>query len=165
MIWLRRWITNKIEVFLMKAVIAYYSQHHGNTKKLLDAIKELGDVELVNVVYREQADLSGFDVIGFASGIYFGKFSQAVIDFARKNLPNRKRVFLINTYGVKGVYSKEMRQVIADKSCELLGTYGCRGFSTYGPLRLIGGIARGRPNENDVRGAVAFFRRMIENRG
>ena len=35
---------------LMKVAIVYYSQHHGNTKKLLDAIKELYDVKLINVV-------------------------------------------------------------------------------------------------------------------
>ncbi len=34
----------------MKVAIAYYSQHHGNTKKLLDAIKDLGDIKLINVV-------------------------------------------------------------------------------------------------------------------
>lgn len=33
----------------MKVAIAYYSRHHGNTKKLLDAIKELNDVKLINV--------------------------------------------------------------------------------------------------------------------
>ena len=34
----------------MKVAIAYYSQHHGNTKKLLDAIKEKYDITLINVV-------------------------------------------------------------------------------------------------------------------
>lgn len=44
----------------MKVAIAYYSQHHGNTKKLLDAIKDLADVELINVVECKKADLSVF---------------------------------------------------------------------------------------------------------
>ena len=66
----------------MKVAIAYYSQHHGNTKKLLDAIKDLADVELINVVECKKEDLSYYDLIGFASGIYFGKFSKAVMEFA-----------------------------------------------------------------------------------
>jgi flavodoxin len=45
----------------------------------------------------------------------------------------------------------------------LLGTYGCKGFDTVGPLKLIGGIAKGHPDENDVKGAIEFFRRIIEN--
>lgn len=71
----------------MKVVIAYYSQHHGNTKKLLDAIQEMGDVKLINVVECQEADLSGYDLIGLASGTYFGKFSKQVMEFARNNLP------------------------------------------------------------------------------
>ena len=144
----------------MKVAIAYYSQHHGNTKKLLDAIMDLADVELINVVECKKEDLSYYDLIGFASGIYFGKFSKAVMEFARNNLPSNKRVFLINTYGVKGDYTKEMKKIIAEKSCELLGTYGCRGFDTFGPFKLVGGIAKGHPDENDVKGAIEFFRRI-----
>lgn len=146
----------------MKIAIVYYSQHHGNTKKLLDAIKELGDIKLINVVECKEADLSEYDIIGFASGIYFGKFSEAVIKFAKNNLPSQKRVFLINTYGVKGNYTKEIKQVITEKSCKLLGTYGCRGFDTFGPFKLVGGIAKGHPDESDVNGAIEFFRKIIE---
>lgn len=146
----------------MKVAIAYYSQHHGNTKKLLDALKELGDIILINVVECKEADLSEFDLVGFASGTYFGKFSEKIMEFARNNLPNKKRVFLINTYGSKGASPKEMEQIIMAKSGELLGIYGCRGFDTFGPFKLVGGIAKGHPNESDVNGAREFFRKIIE---
>ncbi|NLD48802.1 MAG: flavodoxin [Clostridiaceae bacterium] len=146
----------------MKVAIAYYSQHHGNTKKLLDAIKNLGDVKLINVVECKEADLSVYDIIGFASGIYFAKFSKAVTKFAKNNLPDKKLVFLINTYGVKSDYTKGMKRIIEEKSCRLLGSYGCRGFDTFGPLKLIGGIAKGHPDENDLKGAIEFFRKIIQ---
>ena len=55
-----------------------------------------------------------------------------------------------------------MKRIIAGKSCQLLGTYGCRGFDTFGPLKLIGGIAKGHPDERDVKGAVEFFERIIQ---
>ena len=146
----------------MKVAIAYYSQHHGNTKKLLDAIKNLGDVKLINVVECKEADLSVYDIIGFASGIYFAKFSKAVIEFAKNNLPDKKQVFLIYTYGVKRDYTKGMKRIIEEKSCRLLGSYGCRGFDIFGPLKLIGGIAKGHPDENDLKGAIEFFRKIIQ---
>ena len=146
----------------MKVAIAYYSQHHGNTKKLLDAIKELGDIKLINVVECKESDLSDYDIIGFASGTYFGKFSEKVMEFARNNLPCQKRVFLINTYGLKGAFTKEMKQIIMNKSCQLIGTYGCRGYDTFGPFKLVGGIAKGHPNEKDINGAIEFYNSIIK---
>lgn len=146
----------------MKVAIAYYSQHHGNTKKLLDAIKDLWDIKLINVVESKETDLSDYDIIGFASGTYFGKFSKAVTEFAKNNLPDKKQVFLINTSGVKIDYTKEMKQIIEEKSCRLLGTYGCRSYDTFGPLKLIGGIAKGHPDENDIKGAIEFFSKIIQ---
>jgi flavodoxin len=145
----------------MKVAIAYYSRHHGNTKKLLDIIMDLADVKLIDVVECKEADLTDYDIIGFASGIYFGKLNREVTEFARNNLPGNKPVFLIITYGVRGNYTTKMEQIIAEKSCRFLGTYGCRGFDTFGPLKLIGGIAKGHPNEEDIRGAVEFFRNII----
>lgn len=146
----------------MKAAIVYYSRHHGNTKKLLDAIKELYDVKLIDVVECKNEDLSNYDVICFASGIYFGRFSEKVMEFARNNLPGKKQVFLMYTYGVKGSYTKGIERIITEKSCRLLGTYGCRGFDTFGPFKLIGGIAKGHPDESDVKGAIEFFKRIVE---
>ena len=50
----------------MKTAIVYYSAHHSNTKKLLDAIAKQGDVTLIEASGSQQADLSIFDLIGFA---------------------------------------------------------------------------------------------------
>ena len=55
----------------MKTAIVYYSKHHGNTKKLLDAIAAAADIDLIDVTSDESMDLSGYDRIGFASGIYY----------------------------------------------------------------------------------------------
>jgi len=53
----------------MKVAIAYYFRHQGNTKKLLDAIKELADVKLINVLECKEADLSDYDAREFFRGI------------------------------------------------------------------------------------------------
>ncbi len=56
----------------MTTAIIYYSNHHGNTKKLLDAIAASDDsVTLIDTTEQKDADLSSFDRIGLASGIYF----------------------------------------------------------------------------------------------
>ena len=67
----------------MKTAIVYYSEHHGNTKKLLDAIAAEHDVILINVTKQPKVDLSGFDRIGLASGIYYGGFAKQMLAFAQ----------------------------------------------------------------------------------
>ena len=63
----------------MNTVIVYYSQHRGNTKKLLDAIAAAEEVTLIDVTAAAAADLTPYDRIGFASGIYYSGFSYRYI--------------------------------------------------------------------------------------
>ena len=72
----------------MKTAIVYYSKHHGNTKILLDAIAADDDhVKLIDVTELPDADLSQYDRIGLASGIYFSSVAKQIIAFAEKHLP------------------------------------------------------------------------------
>ena len=145
----------------MKTAIIYYSRHHGNTKKLLDALAAQGEVDLFDVTGDREPDLLPYDLIGFASGIYYSSFHDSVLQFAGRNLPCGKAVFLIYTYGVKrNNYTNAISQVARAKDSRIVGEYGCRGFDTYGPLSRIGGIAKGRPNDRDIARAVRFFEEL-----
>ena len=81
----------------MKTVICYYSRHHGNTRKVLEAMAEEGAVDLVDVTTRQSVRLEEYDCIGFASGIYGFEFQKAVVEFARQYLPQGKPVFFVYT--------------------------------------------------------------------
>ena len=143
----------------MSTAIIYYSEHHGNTKKLLDAIAAADpDVVLIDVT-KGAKDLSGYDRIGIASGIYMGSFSKQVISYADAHLSEGKPVFFIYTHGAPGGdFLKGIRAVTEKKHCPELGKYHCRGFDTFGPFKLIGGIAQGHPTKEEVYGAAAFYR-------
>ena len=82
-----------------KTAIVYASTHHGNTKKLLDVIAENNEVTLIDVVGKEKCDLSGYDRIGIASGVAFGKYYPQMLKFLEENLPEDKEVFFIHTAG------------------------------------------------------------------
>ena len=82
----------------MKTAIVYASVHHGNTKKIIDEIAKTNDVELIDATQTVEKDLSEYDLIGFASGVYGGKFHQSVLKFASVNLTDNKNVFLICTF-------------------------------------------------------------------
>ena len=142
----------------MKTVIVYYSQHHGNTKKLLDAITATENVTLIDVTAQPTADLSSYDRIGFASGIYYSSFAKQIVTFASEHLPENNNVFYIYTHGApKGDFLKAMREIADKKHCKELGEYRCQGYDTFGPFKLIGGIAKGHPTEEEIAAAVEWY--------
>lgn len=146
----------------MKTAILYYSTHHGNTKKLLDAIAEKHDVTLVDITQPIHGSLEEYDLIGFASGIYFSKFQKMLLQFAEQNLPPKKKVFFLYTCGAeKKGYTDAIRKAVLGRDAEILGEYGCLGFDTYGPFKLIGGIAKGHPNQDELEGAVKFYESIL----
>jgi flavodoxin len=98
-------------------------------------------------------------MIGFASGIYFSKFHQSILRFVEKNLSNDKKVFLICTYGGSGNY-KSIEQILDKKHSKVIGKFGCKGYDTFGPFKLVGGIAKGHPDEEDIKNAVEFVREL-----
>lgn len=145
----------------MSTAIVYYSKHHGNTKKLLDAIAEKHPVTLIDATAQPDADLSGYERIGFASGIYYSAFAKQIISFANAHLPERKDVFYIYTHGApKGDFLKAMREIADKKHCREIGEYRCQGFDTFGPFKLVGGIAKGHPTEEEIKGAVTFYQQL-----
>ncbi len=146
----------------MSTAIIYYSKHHGNTKKLLDAIKAAdSEVELLDVTEKLELNLSSYDRIGFASGIYYNNFAKQIIDFAKNNLPTGKEVFFIATAGnpTKSCFNS-IASVTADKGCKEIGRYISKGFDTFGPFKLVGGIQKGHPTEEEIQEAVEFYRNI-----
>jgi len=142
----------------MKTAIVYYSQHHGNTKKLIDAIAAQYEVTLIDAAQTPSASLEDYDRIGFASGIYYSKFHKSVLQIAEQDLPEGKEVFFLYTYGArKDGYTKSIAEVVRKKSARILGEFGCPGLDTFGPFKLVGGIAKGHPSQEDCGGAVRFY--------
>ena len=133
----------------MRKAIVYASVHHGNTEKLVKGIAEECQVDLIDAVKQPDVDLSSYDMIGFASGIYFSKFHQSILGFA----------FLICTYGGSANY-KSIEQILDEKRSKVIGKFGCKGYDTFGPFKLVGGIAKGHPDEEDIKNTVEFVKEL-----
>lgn len=146
----------------MKTAICYYSRHHGNTLKVLEAMAEEKDVDLFDVTSRAEVHLEAYETVGFASGIYYSKVHESVLSFARY-LPEGKNVFFVYTCGFKrGNYTRAIAEAVAAKHANILGEYGCRGYDTFGPFKLVGGIAKGHPNADDLKKAKEFYRSICK---
>ena len=144
-----------------KTVIIYASTHHKNTYKLVKAISDKHNVDIIDATQQSSADLQYYDVIGLASGIDFGKFYEAVENFARHHLPFQKQVFFLQTCAVdrKG-FTDSIREIAAQKEAVVLGEYGCKGYNTYGPWKVIGGMNKKHPTQEEIASAVTFFENL-----
>lgn len=145
----------------MKTAIVCYSKHHGNTRKLVDALAQGQEVTVIDAAQVSSADLRAYDLVGFASGIYYSKFHKCVVTFAQENLPEGKPVFFLYTCGAaKEGYTKSIAEAVATRHARVLGQYGCLGYDTYGPFRLIGGVAKGHPSEEELEDGRRFFAKV-----
>ncbi|MBQ3789748.1 MAG: flavodoxin [Lachnospiraceae bacterium] len=147
---------------MKKTAIVYYSEHHGNTRKIVEAIAAAAEeVTLIDAATKIEIDLSGYERIGFASGIYGGQFAKKVLTFAQINLPDKKETFLLYTSAMNGkTYGDDMRRMMEKRNARILGTWHTKGYCTFGPLKVIGGAFKGRPNEEDLKEAVAFYKNL-----
>ena len=73
------------------------------------------------------------------------------------NLPQEKKVFLICTHGGSAAF-RSIETILEGKHADLIGKFSCKGYDTYGPFKLVGGIAKGHPDEKDLMAAVDFYK-------
>lgn len=145
----------------MKIGIVYASKHHENTFKLIKAVSEKFSADLISAEGEEKIDLSEYDLIGFASGVVYGKFYESVTKALEKFLPEGKKVFFVYTCGKNSKdFSEPLKAIAESKKCSVLGAYGCKGYDTYGPFKLIGGINKNHPDERDIQGILEFVEKI-----
>ncbi len=145
----------------MKTAIIYESKHHGNTKKVCDAIAKSQGVKLFDAeAIKGDFPWDEYDMIGFASGISFSKFYNHVTKIASK-VPAGKKTFYIYTCAKNDKdFAADIKAIAEANGAIILGTYGCRGFNTFGPLKLIGGMNKSNPDKDELQAAVEFYKDM-----
>ncbi len=161
----------------MKTLIIYISIHHKNTERIAKVMAEVLEAPLAKPREIDINSLAEYDLLGFGSGIYFGKHHKSLLKLVDK-LPNLKgrKVFVFSTSGVSNVgnfihnirhkvsnFHIPLREKLVKKGLVIVGEFTCKGFDTVGPFKLIGGISKGRPNEKDLEKARKFAKNLLEN--
>ena len=143
----------------MKTLLICISIHHGNTGKIAKAIAEILNAKLLKPHKVDANTLSGCDLIGFGSGIYFFKHHKALLALVDK-LPTikNKKVFIFSTRGIGPVwfYHRELKKKLLEKGADIVGEFSCRGFDTVWPFKLVGGLNKGRPSKKDIEDVKNF---------
>ena len=150
----------------MKTLIIYVSPHHGNTEKVAKAMANVLGADLMRVAQVDINILAEYDLIGFGSGVYFGKFHKSLLELVDK-LPRleNKRAFIFSTSGLRKIpfihdFAKPLKGKLKQKGFNIVGEFSCRGFDTSQAARIIGGINWGRPDEKDLKLAEDFARNL-----
>ena len=150
---------------MKRTLILYASPHHGNTRRLAGAMAEAAGADLCDLLREPLPDLSGYELVGAASGIYYGKLHPKVLGVLRQLTPRPgQRIFLAYTCGLRyRAYEKPVLKELGQRGIDCAGCYSCRGYDTFGPFGKIGGIAKGRPSAEELRRGAEFLLRLAGN--
>jgi len=144
----------------MKTLIICLSYHHKNTAKIALTLAGILKAEIKTPQEFNPNDLSGYDLVGFGSGVYYGKLDKSLLELANK-LPQitDKKAFIFSTSGRTGnapKFHQRLREKLESKGFSVVNEFNCAGFDTFGLFKLVGGTNKGRPNEEDIKEAEVF---------
>ena len=147
---------------MKRTLIIYHSEHHGNTKKVAKEIAKTLDADLTPSSTPIK-NIEKYDLIGFGSGIYYGKFHDNIYKIIN-SLPyqNSKLCFIFSTAGSKSYGERGhelLKRKLKEKGFKIIGEFSCLGYDT---ALFSEGINHGRPNDDDLQKARVFAQRLIE---
>jgi menaquinone-dependent protoporphyrinogen IX oxidase len=106
-------------------LIIYHSRPETqNTKKIAESMALAVKAELTSIDKVHEVNINDYDIVGFGSGVYFGRFGKTLIRYA-KNLANQKqRAFIFYTCGAKSCdkTKNKFSQLLESKGRTVIGS-------------------------------------------
>ncbi|MEU7065699.1 flavodoxin family protein [Streptomyces sp. NPDC053429] len=155
---------------MMKTVIVCASVAHGNTRRVADTMaRALGGADVVTPEEADLAALAGAGLVGFGSGVFYGRLHPRLTDFVKALPPGRGRAFVFATSGLPEIppapFTRPVVRLLEDKGFTVDGSFSCRAFDTWAPFKLFGGLNKQRPDAGDLAAARRFAERLRDGRG
>ena len=146
----------------MKSLVVYVSVSHGNTEKVAKAISEVLGADLKEAKDVDLTTIQNYDLIGLGSGIFYNKFHAQLRKLVRELPPGSSKVFIFSTsgFGTTDFHTKIKNELEA-KGYRSVGDFACKGWDTWTPFKLVGGINKGRPDESDLAKAREFAKGLM----
>ena len=136
----------------MKVAVRYYTKT-GNTKKLADAVAEAAGTEALPL---SEPIGEKVDILFLGNSYYAFSIDPEVRNFVRSL--DRSKVGRIVNFGSAAMLNSTYKKIKAE--AEKVGVpMDEREFHCKGEFK---GLHKGRPNEEDLKAAAAFARRIVE---
>lgn len=149
-----------------RAVILCKSVHHGSTAKVANVMAAALRADVVEPGAFPYTSLEGVDLVGFGSGVYYGRMHEALFEWLR-GLPaataSQRPAFVFSTSGppfLRRFWHAPLVRELFRKGFHVLGEFDCRGHDSWGPLGLLGGIHKRHPDGRDLERASRFAARI-----
>ncbi|MBD3313506.1 flavodoxin [Candidatus Woesearchaeota archaeon] len=150
-----------------KALIVYFSAS-GNTKKVAEAIaeglKSKLKVDVTPVSKASVKEIKDADIVGMGSGIYMWSAAKPLKKFV-ESLPvlQEKVAFTFSTSGFgRDMQLNSLKVKMNKKGLCVADSFSVKAYDTWGPLKLIGGINKGRPDKDDMKKATEFGEKIAD---
>lgn len=148
----------------MKILAVTESKHKGNTLKIAKAMAEVAPITITDIENAPKYNFNDYDIVGFGSGIYYGKHDKKLLEFVGKFCDEKAYTFVFSTSGASEFLKNNSKLVklLESKNKVVLGSFGCRAFDKFGPFKLVGGINKGHPDEQDLKNAQDFILDIVK---
>ena len=150
----------------MRSLIVCVSVSHGNTRRVAEAMAAVlgGPIREPDEVAPNS--IASYDLVGFGSGIFGFQHHARLRRFvARLSRVTDTKAFVFATSGTGRIVDLPLRAsldtMLEARGFRVVDRFCCPGYDTWWPLRLIGGIRKGRPDESDLERAAAFARSLL----
>lgn len=143
---------------LMKALVVYNSIAQGNTAKIAKVIARVLEAKLLKPNEISEEMVRECNLMGFGSGIYFQKHHRSLHTLvAQLSDVEGKKAFIFSTSGWGNTkYNEPFSRLLVARGFKVVGSFSCKGFDGYGFVKHLGGVNKGRPNEEELHKAEAF---------
>jgi len=140
-----------------KTIIVYSSKHHMNTEKVAQAIAGELKADIRKVTEVKPGDLTGYELIGFGSGIN-GFDVHPEMHALADGLGEARgcKAFLFTTCASRKPWTAKLREKLAAKGYNIIGEFCCAGLWTPGVVQ----VRKGHPNAEDLENARTFARNL-----
>ncbi len=156
-------------VLPLKSILIVFSYHHHNTEKIANVIAKVLGAQIKTPQQIDPEELQKYDLIGFGSGIYGAKHHKSLLDLTDR-LPSvsNRTAFIFSTSAIMGKSKvaedhSALREKLRSKGYAIIDEFACKGFNTNSFLKYFGGMNRGRPNDEDLKNAEDFAKKMMKN--
>lgn len=150
-----------------KSLILCKSIHHQNTAQIARVMAQVLNADVASPEEVPYTSLSDCGLFGFGSGVYYGRLHTALyawlhgLPACRKAL---KPAFVFSTSGLPLLWKAwhaPLKKLLIQKGFDVVGEFACRGFDTWGPLWLAGGLNRKHPDARDLERAREFAHKLV----